>query len=186
MNALKKLQNDSRYSVSEWQDGEIQVVEIDDEGTDYSIVVSHNAYSVKLKSRETGYEWEYIPTPKRPITPHKGDESGGRTTQVNAKLTPKTKEQLDQILAASGESLADWLTEKVKENMWVALVEYHSGSGRPDRPYAARLAEWEAEPQTLTFMNSRYFGTFATESEAEEVAFAAIETDESGWTQWAD
>lgn len=113
-------------------------------------------------------------------------QKGGRTNRIHTAITQQTRENLDRILAASGESFADWLTQKVKENMWVALVEYHSGSGRPDRPYAARLAEWEAEPQTLTFMNSRYFGTFATESEAEEVAFAAIETDESGWTQWAD
>ena len=45
------------------------------------------------------------------ITPHKG----GRTTQVNFRLTPAEKADLDRILAERDMSLADWVSEKVRE-----------------------------------------------------------------------
>lgn len=47
---------------------------------------------------------------KRPITPHKG----GRTEIVStARVTPKTKTQLQTILDQRGISYADWITEMV-------------------------------------------------------------------------
>lgn len=45
----------------------------------------------------------------RPITPHKG----GRTKQIQCRITPDTLEKLQAILTARKITLADWIEEQV-------------------------------------------------------------------------